>query len=153
MPKRKRERKRDHMSCDLWFFVCLVSIGLCRIKLVSYQLLGKASSVDIEILIYGGLCRIVGSGVYCGSEMHALRIMKGLLLTLSLSFSILSLIGVQMCHLVLVYHSSIFLIVLIWVLDLCRCSTLLVYLVGFSFFLIKILTLLLYIYIYINCFL
>ena len=69
------------MSCGLWYFyfACLVSIGLCRIKLVSSWLLGNASSVDIEILIYGGLCHNVCFGVYGRSEMlNALTIVNSL---------------------------------------------------------------------------
>ena len=42
-----------------------------------------------------------------------LRIVNGLFLTLSLSFSVPSLIGVQLCHLVLVYLSLILLIIVI----------------------------------------
>ena len=123
----------QHMSCGLWFFVCLVYIGLCHIKLVSYWLLGRASLVDIGIQIYGSLCRIVCFGAYGRSGMlDTLKIVNGLFLTLSLSFSILSLIGVQICLFILVFLALILLIVVIWVLDICHYSTLPVYVVGFS---------------------
>ena len=123
----------QHMSCGLWFFVCLVCIGLCHIKFVSYWLLGRASLVDIEIQIYGGLCRIVCFGAYGGSGMlDTLRIVNGLFLTLSFSFSVLSLIGVQFCLFILVFLAPILLIFVIWVLDICHYSTVPVYIVGFS---------------------
>ena len=58
---------------------CLVSIGLCHIKLLSCQILGRASSVDIEIQISRGLHCIVCFGAYGGSRMlNTLRIVNGL---------------------------------------------------------------------------
>ena len=67
-----------------------------------------------------------------------LRIVNGLFLTLSFSFSVLSLSGVLFCLPILVFLSPILKIVVIWVFDLCHCSTLPVYLV----FLIKFLKIL-----------
>ena len=61
--------------------------------------------------------------------LDALRIVNGLFLTLNLSFSILSLIGVYFCLFILVFLSAVLLIVVIWALDLCHSSTLPVYLV------------------------
>ena len=58
-----------------------------------------------------------------------LRIVNGLFLTLSFSFSVLSLSGVLFCLPILVFLSPILKIVVIWVFDLCHCSTLPVYLV------------------------
>ena len=58
-------------------------------------LLGRGSLVDIEIWVYGGLCHIVCFGDYGRSGMlDALRIVNGPFLTLSCSFSVLSLSGV-----------------------------------------------------------
>ena len=66
------------MSCGLWYSVCLVSIGLCHIKLLSCWLHGRASLEDIEIWIFGGLCHIACFGVYGGNRMlDALRTRKG----------------------------------------------------------------------------
>ena len=41
------------MNCGLWYSVCLVSIGLCCIKILSCWLLGRVSLEDIEIQISG----------------------------------------------------------------------------------------------------
>ena len=123
------------IAYELWSMVfCLFGMHwVMPYKVVSYWLLGRASLVDIEIQIYGGLCRIVCFGAYGGSGMlETLRIVNGLFLTLSFSFSILSLIGVQFCLFILVFLAPILLIFVIWVLDICHYSTVPVYIVGFS---------------------
>ena len=112
------------IAYELWsmvFFACLVFIGICHIKLVSCQLLGKTSLIGIKIQIYGGLYCIACFGAYGGSGMlDALRIVNGLFLTLNLSFSVLSLTGVQFCLFILVFLSPILQIVVIQALDLCH---------------------------------
>ena len=59
--------------------------------------------------------------------LDALRIVNGLFLTLNLSFSVLSLIGVYFCLFIFVFLSPILLIVVIWAFNLCHASTLPVY--------------------------
>ena len=122
------------IAYDLWSMVfCLFGmhwVMLYKVSEVSASWQG--SLVDIEIQVYEDLCHIVCFGAYGGSRMlDALRILNYLFLTFSLSFSVLSLIGVQFCLLILVFLSLVLLIIVIWVLDLCHCSTLPVYLVAF----------------------
>ena len=52
------------MSCGLWCFVCLDSIGLCLLRLLSCLSLGKVNSGDIAILFFGDLCHITWCGVF-----------------------------------------------------------------------------------------
>ena len=130
----------QHISYGRWHSVCLVSIRLCRIKLLSCQLPGRASSVDTKIQIFGGLCRIVCFGAYGGSGMlDVLRIVNGLSWIYSLSSSVLSLNGVQFCRHVLVCPYLFQLIIVIWFFNCCHYSMFLVYLAFL--FLIKYLTL------------
>ena len=72
-----------------WFLVCLVFIGLCRIRLLRCSIAGRVSC-PLEVL-----CHIVCVGVFDRNEMlDALRIVNGLFFRLSLFSSLLSLSGV-----------------------------------------------------------